>query len=123
MPESLDPVTLAHRYVEASNAHDVERIREMVAGAISYSSSGMGEHSGREAVVDMLKDFYARFPDAHWACTDYRQLGADAAAFQYVLRGIETGTGQVVLRAGLERVWFDGEGRIRRIEVRDGEQL
>ena len=92
----------------------------MLAPDVVYSSSGVGAHSGIEAVMTMMSGFFRRFPDVNWTCSAFAAHERDGAEFHYVLRATESATGQVLQRAGIQRVWIDPQGDLRRIEVRDG---
>ena len=119
MIDEIDTIALTRRYVDASNAHDLAAVRSQLAENISYSSSGVGEHAGRDTVMEMMTGFFTRFPDVHWSCEDYRVRGDNGAEFEFVLRATAADDGVTIERNGNERLFFDAAGLVRRIEVRD----
>lgn len=119
--ETMDAPALARRYVEFSNEGDVDRILPLFAPDATYRSSQTGEHEGVAAIEGMMRPFFARYPDAFWAVDAYRPLGDDGAEFDFEMRGTDTETAAAVARHGTERVFFDPQGRIRRVEVRAGD--
>ena len=108
---TADLIARTQAYVEASNDHDVERIAGMLADDASYSSSGVGEHEGAAAILAMNTTFFDANPDVHWQPENFRAVGDDGVAFDFVI----TIGGQP--SSGVERVYFHPDGRIRRVEV------
>ena len=108
---------LAGRYVQASNEHDLERIRAMFAGDAVYVSSRVGAFDGRDAILAMMDGFFARFPDVHWDVREYREAGAGAVVFDFVMTATAVDEAEAIEVHGVETIAFDAMGRISRIEV------
>ncbi len=103
-------ITKAKDYVAASNAHDVDRIRPMLASDCSYRSAGVGRHDGADAVMAMMQSFFAANPDVHWDARNYQQQ-ANHVAFDF---RITLGAGT---SSGREEIHFSEAGKISRIVV------
>ena len=108
---AADLITRTQAYVDASNDHDVERIAGMLADDATYSSSGVGEHHGATAILAMNTAFFDANPNVHWQPDNFRAVGDDGVAFDFVI----TIGGKP--SSGVERVFFNTDGRIRRVEV------
>ncbi len=102
----------ARRYVELSNAHDLDAIETMFQQDATYQSANVGEHEGREAILVMMRAFFAHNPDIRWDVHEYRSLDDGGVEFDFTARAGGTA------RRGTERVYFDDAGLIRRVEVR-----
>lgn len=101
----------AEAYVEASNAHDVERIATLLNDSAVYRSTGVGGHDGKAAILAMNQKFFSDNPDVHWEAANYRAIGDEGVEFDFEisLKG--------KLSSGVERVFFDTDGLIIRVEV------
>lgn len=98
-------------YVEASNAHDVERIETMLDADALYLSTGVGRHEGAPAILEMNRAFFGQNPDVRWDAENYRIVADDGVEFDFKISfGDTVGT-------GVERVFFNSAGRIIRVEV------
>jgi hypothetical protein len=100
----------AQAYVGASNDHDLVSIEAMLAPDCIYRSASVGRHDGFEAILAMMKPFFASYPDVHWQAENYQWL-SDSAKFDFVITLGEKSS------LGVEKIYFDGDGRISRIEV------
>jgi hypothetical protein len=100
----------AEAYVAASNAHDIDRIKPMLAPECSYRSAGVGHHDGVEAIMTMMQSFFAANPDVHWQTENY-QRRSDHVVFDFV---ITLGANS---SSGVEEIHFDEAGKISRIVV------
>ena len=109
MPASAED--RARRYVEMSNAHDLDAIEAMFQESATYQSANIGEHEGREAILVMMRAFLAHNTDIRWDVHEYRSLDDGGVEFDFTARA---GGGE---RRGTERVYFDDAGLIRRVEV------
>ena len=87
---------LACRYVEASNEHNLERIRAMFAEDAVYVSSRVGAFEGRDAIIAMMDGFFARFPDVHWDVMEYREDGAGAVVFDFIMTATAGGEAEAI---------------------------
>src|SRR3982751_3002101 len=103
----------AREWIEAWNAHDLERIRAHYAEAVEFSSPFVVKLTGRsEAVVrgkPELRDYFARglaaFPELRF---DLIRLYAGARSYVLEYRSVNN------LRAA-ETMEFDAEGNVRRV--------
>lgn len=103
-------IAKAEDYVGASNAHDIDRIRPMLAADCCYQSAGVGRHDGTDAIMAMMQSFFAANPDVHWQAQNY-QRQADKVVFDFQIK-LGTGTS-----AGREEIHFNEAGKISRIVV------
>ena len=110
-------IELSKAYVEASNAHDLNRIEAMLDAKAHYYSSAVGKHEGRAAIRQMMEGFFAAFPDVKWETSTFRPAGTTGAAFNFVMTATNKDTGQGIERRGIERIFFTGSGLISLIEV------
>lgn len=108
---------LARRYVDASNAHDLERIRAMFADDAVYVSSRVGTCEGVEAIIGMMEGFFARFPDVNWTVDEYRQDDAGAVIFGFIMTATAVADNEAIEVRGVETITFDPAGRIVQVEV------
>jgi nuclear transport factor 2 (NTF2) superfamily protein len=108
---------LARAYVALSNAHRAELISPMFAADAVYHSSVIGEFHGVDAIVDMMRGFFARYPDAFWLCEHFR-CQANRVIFDFSLQASDTQSGVQLQRGGVERIEFDDQGLITRLQVK-----
>ena len=109
--QSNADIKRAAAYVEASNDHDVDRISTLLSKDAVYHSTGVGSHRGKDAILAMNRKFFAEYPDVHWSPENYRSIAGNGVEFDFKisLKG--------KLSSGVERVFFDTEGLILRVEV------
>jgi hypothetical protein len=100
----------ARSYVAASNDHDLGAIEAMLAADCIYRSAGVGRHDGSAAILAMMTSFFGSYPDVHWEAENYQWI-ADHVRFDFVITLGEDSS------SGVEKIWFDGDGRISEIEV------
>ncbi len=87
------------------------RIETMLCDDAEYRSSGVGTHRGKAQIIAMMRAFFAANPDVRWQTSSFHAAGPGTVAFDFTIIMGET-------RAdGRERISFDGDGRIRFIEV------
>lgn len=112
-------IELARLYVEASNEHDLERIRIMFADDAIYKSSRVGVYEGADAIIAMMTGFFARFPNVFWRVGDYREDAAGRVVFDFVMTATSATEAQseAVEVHGLETIVFDAIGLVSRIDV------
>jgi hypothetical protein len=108
---------LARAYVALSNAHRVELIRPMFAADATYHSSAVGEFHGVDAIAGMMRTFFARYPDAFWLCEHFR-CEANRVSFDFSLQARDAQSGVQLQRSGIERIEFNDQGMITRLEVK-----
>lgn len=106
-----DWIERAKAYVDASNHHDLPRIKAMLAETCEYVSDGVGRHDGVNAICKMMESFFSLNADVHWQVDRY-QLFSDCVLFEFII----TLAGK--RSDGLERLFFQTDGKISRIEVR-----
>lgn len=89
-------ISLAREYVDASNAHDLARIRPMFVANARYQSSGVGDHEGAETILAMMQGFFETNPDVHWAPENFSVIENNGVEFDFVItlggnsnRGVE----------------------------------
>lgn len=111
MQNSQDYIAKAQSYVAASNAHDVAAIRAMLAEDCRYVSSGVGDHSSKEAILAMMQAFFSANSDVHWECSHYRLESHDCVVFDFAI-SFGSATAQ-----GVERIRFGKSDEITCIEV------
>ena len=114
----MNGIDLAKLYVASANAHDLDACEDMFAEDMEYVSDGVGEHHGRAAIRRMMDDYMGARPDVKWEEGPYRALGSDGAAFDFVMTGTDPATGKPFRRVGVETIFFNAAGMIRRIEVK-----
>lgn len=110
-------VEQARRYVSATNEHDLDRVEKMLAGDAEYVSKRSGSHEGRQAIRDMMTDLFADFPDVRWTAGYYRSAEPDGIAYDFIMTATSPRTGETIEHTGVERIFFDDGGKIRRVEV------
>ena len=118
MANEMTNMDRAKAYVEASNAHDLERVEAMFAADAEYVSTGAGSHTGRKSIRTMMDNFFAAFSGLIWVTQDWHIDADGAHAFDFVMTGLNTQSGEEIKKAGHERIWINGDGLISRIEVR-----
>ncbi len=107
----------AKQYVALSNKHDLKGLEIMFLGSAIYHSDYIGEYKGSVAIREMMTSFFARYPDAHWEVTDYREIGENGVEFDFLMTGTDAAAGEPVRRYGRECIYFEPDGLISRIYV------
>ena len=115
----IEITELSRAYVALSNAHRVEFIRPMFAADAIYHSSAVGEFQGVDAIIDMMRAFFARYPDAFWLCEHFH-CEMNRVSFDFSLQASDAQSGAQLQRSGIERIEFDDQGLIIRLEVKTG---
>ena len=114
-----EQIELAKAYVALSNAHRLDYILPMFADEAIYHSSYVGEFKGRNAIGEMMADFFSRFPDVRWSVQEYRHTGIGVVGFEFVMTATEALTGNRIERQGPEEIEFSDDGSINRLEVKN----
>ena len=104
-------IARAKAYVSASNDHDLSRIEKMLAADCFYQSSGVGQYQGVSDIIAMMRDFFGTYPDVRWRPSDFHLRAPECVQFNFI---IVLPKGE---NSGVERLFFDGEGRVRGIQV------
>ncbi|MBA3755248.1 MAG: nuclear transport factor 2 family protein [Nitrosomonas sp.] len=112
-----EPVQWAKNYVALSNDHNLSLIKPLFAADATYHSAYFDEYKGSAAIHAMMITFFARFPDAHWEVTEYREIEDNGVEFTFVMTGIDASSGERVKRQGLERIYFTPNGLIKHLSV------
>ncbi len=111
MRDQSDFISRAAAYVAASNAKDISAIEPMLDEDCRYVSTGVGDYSGKGAVISMMTTFFAANPDVHWSVADYALVTEDCVEFAFAISlGGRTSE-------GIERIWFAEDGAITCITV------
>lgn len=118
MTTAPDFVALARGYVETSNRHDLEAIAPLFADDAAYRSTAVGSYEGRAAILEMMTDFFAAFPDVTWQAGDYRlEPASRSVVFDFTLRATHAQTNEGLVRTGVESLRFSERGLIVEIDV------
>ncbi|MEM8884496.1 MAG: nuclear transport factor 2 family protein [Planctomycetota bacterium] len=110
-------IELARTYLELSNAHDLEAIFAMFSDDAVYESRNVGAHEGRAAIESMMRAFFAARPDIYWEVAEYRPIDGGGVEFEFLARHADPDSGEWTERRGRERLYFDDDGRLTRVEV------
>ena len=113
----VEAIELARAYVALSNSHRVELILPMFSATAVYSSSAIGEFVGSESIGEMMQDFFTRYPDVFWLAENYRYAN-NRITFDFSLQANAAATGEHLQRQGVERIEFDRDGSIKKLEVK-----
>ncbi len=111
-----ETIELARAYLALSNAHRVDLIQSLFAADAVYSSSAVGEYQGPAAIAEMMRAFFARYPDVRWQCENYR-CTSNRVSFDFELRASDAQSGEQLRRGGIEVIEYNAEGRIKKLEV------
>ena len=114
-------ISLAELYVDRSNTHELDRIFPMFAPDATYYSIYTGECAGRKNIAAMMKGFFERFPDVRWEVEEYRNQGHRTVEFTFRRHATDIESCRKIEAEGRERIIFNDDGLIRRIEVRPKE--
>lgn len=112
-----EPIQWAKNYVALSNDHNIPLIKTLFVDNATYHSAYFGEYQGSDAIHAMMTTFFARFPDAHWEVTEYREIEDNGVEFAFTMTGADASSGEQVKRQGLERIYFTPDGLIKHIAV------
>lgn len=113
----IEAIELAQAYVALSNAHRIELIKPMFSATAVYSSSAVGEFVGPVAIGKMMRGFFSSYPDAFWLAENYR-YDNNRVTFDFSLQANAAATGEHLQRQGIERIEFDENGLIKKLEVK-----
>ena len=110
-------IAWAKHDVTLSNAYELVKIKSLFIPEATYYSAYFGEYRGRDAIHAMMQNFFSRFPDVHWEVSEYCSIGVDRVEFVFIMTGTDILSGEHVERYGLERIYFNWDGLIKRIEI------
>ena len=115
-----EAIELTRAYVALSNAHRVELIQPLFAADAVYSSSAVGEYHGPAAIAEMMRAFFARYPDVCWQCENYR-CTSGRVSFDFSLQASDAQSDEQLRRGGIETIEYNADGRIERLDVKAAE--
>ena len=110
-------LNLARNYFEQSNQHNLDTILPMFDDNATYNSSQVGSYEGKEAIGEMMKDFFVHYPDVFWEIKSHRPVEDNGIEFIFMMRASNINTGEHIERQGLERITFTLDNLISHIEV------
>lgn len=113
----IEAIELSRAYVALSNAHRVELIMPMFSATAVYNSSAVGEFTGPQEIEKMMRGFFTRYPDVFWLAENYR-CEDNRVTFDFSLQANAATTGEHLQRQGIERIEFDENGMIEKLEVK-----
>lgn len=108
---------LTRRYLELSNAGELQAIAGMFAEDATYGSTNVGGHRGRAAITRMMTEFFGRYEELAWETGPLIPVGDRSVAFDFTRRCRERGADASIEVRGHERLDFTDEGLIRHVEV------
>ena len=77
---------LSSRFTELFNTGDPEEAENLLAPHVTFHGGSAGEFTTRDALLDMISDYRATFPDAHSA-VDAQIAQADQVATRWTATG------------------------------------
>ncbi|MDH3633562.1 MAG: nuclear transport factor 2 family protein [Gammaproteobacteria bacterium] len=113
----IEAIELSRAYVALSNAHRVELILPLFSDAAVYTSSALGEFAGPSAIGKMMQEFFNIYPDAFWLAENFR-CDSNRVTFDFSLQANAAISGEHLQRQGIERIEFDDQGLISKLEVK-----
>lgn len=116
---SFDPKAALIAYHAAVEAQDFATIAAMFHPDIAYESPGVGTVTGRDAVIDSFRAYFAEHPDQTAVDDRVERVAPLAAHADWRLTATKRSTGERIERAGEEVVFFDEDGLIVRVIVAD----
>ncbi len=114
-----DLVSLAHRYFDALNAFDLATAEAMYAEDATYHSRFVGTLAGRKAIFRAFRQYFAEYSDQSAATESVELFEPNAVRTRWRLTATARSTGLPLVRRGSERITFDANGLIARVEVED----
>jgi hypothetical protein len=112
----IETLELAKAYVALSNAHRSDLIKPMFNSESCYRSSAVGEYHGADDIIEMMRNFFIRFPDVHWQVPQFK-CESTKVSFEFELLAHDAQTGESMERRGLEMIEFDASGCIQLLTV------
>ena len=107
---------LARAYVALSNAHNLSLIAQMFNENSIYTSTAVGQFNGRTAIREMMRDFFARYPDVYWQVAEFQSFN-NKVTFDFTMTATQADTTECIERKGVERIEFGSSGIIKVLEV------
>ncbi len=108
-----------HSYHQALDAVDLKRVESMFADFAEYHSPGTGPVFGKHAIMASMRKYFEEYPDQTATSQRVRFAGPQTVSSEWGLQATSKSTGKTVRRQGMETLFFDHDGLIRRVEVSD----
>ena len=110
----IDLAARLAKYTAALNRYDLDAVEQMFAEGAVYVSPGLnGAISGRAAIMKAFQAYFTQLTDQVNVDEDVRQLDQHTLEASWRLQSSKS------TRSGRQRITFNAEGRIARIEVVD----
>ncbi len=116
---AFDPVAALKRYHAAIDVLDFEAIEACFAPDAEYASDGIGAIVGRDAITEAFRSYFAVYDDQISKDEVMAALPPRSAWSRWRLEATHAVTGARLQRSGEETVYFDADGKIVRVEVKD----
>lgn len=89
----INAIEVAQRYIDAWNRHDADAIVASFAEGGTYNNPDAGQGLTGEAIADFAKGVFAALPDVSFEIVSIGDSGGGLVAYQWLLRGTNTGPG------------------------------
>lgn len=117
--EAPDIIDIAERYHAAMNALDYEALAGFLTETAVYVSDGVGVFEGRDAILTGFRAYFAEYGDQVAEDDAIEAISERAVRSAWRLTATSAKTGQKLVRSGEETVFFDRDGFIEKVIVRD----
>lgn len=114
-----DPVSLARRYFDALNALDLAAAEAMYAEDATYHSRFVGALVGKKAIFAAFRQYFAEYSDQSATTEAIERLESKVVRTRWRLTATAKSTGLPLARRGSERIAFNADGLIARVDVED----
>lgn len=112
----MNALEMAKSYFQLSNEARLERIETLFHPHATYSSATYGLYYGPEAILAMMRPFFASYERRRWTVVSAEAWSENIAEVVFSFEGVTTG-GEQILREGVERLVVHND-KIQHIEVR-----
>lgn len=117
---AFDPVAALTHYHAAIDVLDFAAIEACFAPDAEYVSDGVGAIVvGRDAIMAAFRGYFAVYGDQVSKDDEVAALSPRSAWSRWRLEATHAVSGARLVRSGEETVYFDADGRIMRVEVKD----
>jgi hypothetical protein len=113
----MTPLEIAKQYFDLSNNSDFAGIAKLFTNTTSYSSANTGVYLGVGDIINMQKDFHAKFKRLIWKINSVEEIKPGIILFKYDFEAT-TNSGDEIQSTGLEYV-IVANGKIQHIEIRN----
>lgn len=111
------PLETARHYFELSNKSDFDGIESLFTEMSTYSSVHTGIYFGRNAIMEMQREFHGKFSSLKWKVHSVEEVKPGVVLFDFNFVG-ELLNGDILETSGFEYVIVD-QGKIQHIEIRN----